>query len=203
MNRILLPISLGLLVVVVTFLISDFVQEIIIMPLLKIFRFVENLPQDLLWFFFIGIIILFAFKSLIKWDIKSSEVRYSKIRRKGQTEELMDLIRDARDKSYFKQLLAQYLYKLTLEILAYRERIKPDVVKDRLESGTEYVPSEILAYLLAGQRWDFCLYSKKGKGHFRSNAPDSPLELDPEKVVEFLEQQLGHQLEVYRGLKDR
>ena len=203
MNRKLLLIGLGFAIVFMALLLRDFVRDSLIIPLLKLIRFVDDLPQDLLWFFFLGIILFFAYKSLIKWEIPGFKVRRSKVNHRGQIEVLADLIGKADEGDYFRERLVQYLCELTLEILAYRERLTPAIIKERLRSGTLNVPPEIMAYLQAGLIWDSHHYRKMGRIRLRSNTQGSPLDLEPMRVVEFLEYQLSYQLEVPSGIKDQ
>jgi hypothetical protein len=195
MNRNLLPIGLGLTIVLLALLLKDFVRGKVIIPFLKVLRFVDDLPQDLIWFFFIGIILFFAYKTLIKWKIPWSQSRRTQVMNQGQIEVLAELIRKANQGDYFRERLEQYLCDLTLKILAHRERLTPEIMKERLKSGTLDVPPEILAYLQAGLIWD--------SPHHRKREKTPPLDLDPKRIVQFLEHQLEYELEVSRDAKDR
>jgi hypothetical protein len=195
MNRNLLPIGLGLTIVLLALLLKDFVRGKVIIPFLKVLRFVDDLPQDLIWFFFIGIILFFAYKTLIKWKIPWSKSRRTQVVNQGQIEVLAELIRKANQGDYFRERLAQYLCDLTLKIIAHRERLTPEIMKERLKSGTLDVPPEILAYLQAGLIWD--------SPHYRKREKTPLLDLDLKRIVQFLEHQLEYELEVSRDAKDR
>ena len=198
MKRNLLPIGLGLTIGLLALFLRDFVREEVVIPLLKLVRFVEDLPQNMLWFFFLGIMVFFAYKSLNKWRPPGLKVRRPKTSHRGQIELLVGLIEQARQEGYFRERLARYLGELTLETLALQERLTPEIMKEHLRSGTLDVPPEILDYLRAGLISDSPHYGKRGKMYFRSEAQSSPLELDPGLVVEFLE----HQLEGFSGIQD-
>jgi hypothetical protein len=182
MNRNLLPIGLGLTIILLALLLRDFVRGNVIIPFLKVLRFLDDLPQDLIWFFFIGIILFFAYKTLIKWKIPWSKSRRTQVKNQGQIEVLAELIRKANQGDYFRERLAQYLGDLTLNILAHRERLTPEIMKERLKSGTLDVPPEILVYLQAGLIWD--------SPHHRRREKTPQLDLDPKRIVQFLEHQL-------------
>jgi hypothetical protein len=203
MNRNLLPIGLGLTIVLLALLLRDFVREKVIIPFLKVLRFFDDLPQDLIWFFFIGVILFFAYKTLIKWKMAGFKSRRTPVVNPGQIEVLAELMRKANQGDYFRERLAQYLGDLTLKILAHRERLTPEMIKERLKSGTLDVPPEILLYLQAGLLWDSPHHRKREKMHLRSTAHDSPLDLDPKRIVQFLEHQLEYELEVSRDAKAR
>ncbi|MBL7174625.1 MAG: hypothetical protein ISS66_02250 [Desulfobacteraceae bacterium] len=195
MNRNLLPIGLGLTIVLLALLLRDFVRGKIIIPFLKVVRFVDDLPQDLIWFFFIGIIVFFAYKTLIKWKMPGFKSRRTQVINPGQIEVLAELIRKANQGYYFRERLTQYLCDLTLKILAHRERLTPEIMKERLKSGTLDVPPEIMVYLQAGLIWD--------SPHHQKSEKTPLLDLDPKLVVQFLEHQLEYELEVSRDAKDR
>jgi hypothetical protein len=171
------------------------VREKVIIPFLKVLRFFDDLPQDLIWFFFIGIILFFAYKTLIKWKVSGFKSRRTQVRNPGQIEVLAELMRKANQGDYFRERLAQYLCDLTLKILAHRERLTPEIMKERLKSGTLDVPPEILVYLQAGLIWD--------SPHHRKREKTQLLDLDPGRIVQFLEHQLDYELEVSRDAKDR
>jgi len=198
MKRNLLPIGLGLAIGLLALLLRDFVREEVLIPLLKLVRFVEDLPQNMLWFFFLGIMVFLAYKSLNKWRPPGLKARRPKTDHRGQIAVLAGLIEQARQGGYFRGRLAEYLAELTVETLAHQERLTPEITKERLRSGTLDVPPEILAYLRAGLMSDSAHYRKRGKMRFRSKAQGSPLDLDPGRVVEFLE----HRLEVFGGIQD-
>jgi hypothetical protein len=195
MNRNLLPIGLGLTIVLLALLLRDFVRGKVIIPFLKVVRFVDDLPQDLIWFFFIGIIVFFAYKTLIRWKMPGFKSRRTQVINPGQIEVLAELIRKANQGNYFRERLTQYLCDLTLKILAHRERLTPEIMKERLKSGTLDVPPEIMVYLQAGLIWD--------SPHHRKSEKIPLLDLDTKRIVQFLEHQLEYELEVSRDAKDR
>jgi hypothetical protein len=94
---------------------------------------------------------------------------------------------------YFKWRLAQHLLGLTLEALAHGERTSPNMVRERLKSGGLDAPSEIEDYLLAGMTPILSTRSNlitRLKDAIIPTHQITPLDLDPERVIQFLEDQL-------------
>ena len=179
-------ITMGLLAL----LLRDLAREGIVIPLMKAFRVFDFIPQILLWFSFILAMFLLACKSLNRWSLPVPGIPSRGKNFAGRIEVLAGLIRKSRKGIYYKRRLSQYLGKLTLETLAYRERQTREIMKERLRSGTLDIPPEILAYLQAGMQWDSASSGKRKKMGTRSVEQGSPLDLDYERVVEFLEREV-------------
>ena len=164
-------------------LFQGFLRQVIVVPLLYAYWFVrlclESLPQSLLWALFIGVAVVIAGKSLSVKKAKSRQERRGfTIEHQGKIEAWMERVRLARRGNYFKVRLARRLAEFSLETLAYRERLAPQEIQAQLESGTLEAPQEIQAYLKAG----LSMFTQ------RLRAPQaSPLQLNPERVVQFLE----------------
>ncbi|MFC1533287.1 hypothetical protein ACFLZG_03365 [Thermodesulfobacteriota bacterium] len=176
-NR-LLGIGLALAICILALLLKDFVRNGILIPLLEIFQLIKDLPQIVIWIFFIGIMLIPAFKSLDKLRPHVFERRGGKMMAHvGKIEEIARLIRNAHSsKGYFRERLARYLGEFSVDVLAYREKLSREIIMDHLESGSLDAPLEIRHYLRAGLLGDL---SQK-----------NTLDLDPIRLVEFLEQQL-------------
>ena len=195
MNRNLFIIGLGVALVLMAILLKEFVRDVIIIPLFRLIRFVDDLPQDILWFFSIGVMVFFAYKSLIHWRLPRFKDRTRKIERTGQIDAVAGLIKRSQKGGYYREHLAQYLCDLILETLAYRERVTTDIIKERLNSGTMDVPHDILSYLKAGTHEVH--FARKRKGILlQTDTYGSIPDLDPERIVTFLENHLEHRSEV-------
>ena len=190
MKKKLLAVSLVLVVVIVALSLRDLVREWILIPILKAVRMLESFPQDLAWFFFIGTVVFFAYSSLTNWKVRPGGTVYFRTRRQGRLEVLSDQFKKARRSEYYRERLAKTLTDLTLDILAHREQVPKAVVKERLRNGALEAPPDILAYLEAGMHWNTPVFPHKRNRWFRTKTQPSPLDLDPEKVVTFLERQL-------------
>ena len=111
------------------------------------------------------------------------------------------LLKRSHKGGYFKERLAEYLCDLILETLAYRERVTPEIIKERLSSGTVDVPHDILAYLKVGLKHDLHITQKRKRNFLRSDDRPFVLDLDPERIITYLENELEHRMEVTRDIK--
>lgn len=205
MKRNLTLIGSGLLIVLLTVFLKDFVKAWITIPLLRLIRMIENFPQDLLWFLFIGLIIFFAYKNLIRWRISWAENRYSRKYDHEHLDDLIDLIRNSHRSDFFRERLVRYLSELIIETLAYRQRLTPKEIKEHLYSGTLSLPQDIFDFLRAVLETKNLVLTKREKGE-KLIDHDSSLKLDPLRVVEYLENQLKPnvvELEDYHDYKDQ
>jgi hypothetical protein len=198
MRKILLMVSLVLLISIpLALILHEFTREILLSSLLRLSwlarLYLDSLPQPILWAVFIAITIVIAARSLLKRrsipEVISKAARF----RMGRVHNLMQAISRTSDGLYFKWRLAQYLLGLTLEALAHQERTSPNLVRERLKSGGLDAPSEIEAYLLAGLTPVLSPRSSLITRLRQAIMPThriSPLDLDPERVIQFLEDQL-------------
>jgi hypothetical protein len=198
MRRPLLVISLILLISIpLALVLHEFTREVFLSLLIRISWYVRQymdiLPQPILWVMFIAIAIVIAARSLLKR--KSTPVVTSEVTRlrMGRVHNLMQAINRTSEGLYFKWRLAQHLLGLTVNTLAHQERTTSNLVRERLKSGGLDAPSEIEAYLLAGLTPVLSTPANLLTRLRQAILPThriSPLDLDPEKVIQFLEDQL-------------
>ncbi|MBW2062371.1 MAG: hypothetical protein JRI95_12550 [Deltaproteobacteria bacterium] len=191
MKRLFSPVCLALIIVLLALLLKDFVRQGIIIPFLKLFWSISSLPQDVFWFFFLGMAAVITWRSLNRWRLPRLEVHGPRMSQPGPIKNLTSLVERARHGVYSKERLARYLGELAIDILASRERLGVEVMKKRLKSGALDVPPDIRAYFQAGLTWDSSYFRKGTRKMLRSQTQTTPLDLDPEIVVEFLEDLLG------------
>ncbi len=189
MKRYLFSLAIAFTIILLTLFIKDIVREKIIVPVLEFVQIFNDLPQGLLWFFFIGILMVFEWKTLAGRFIRNFGSHHQKSDQMGRIETLSGLIRQARRDIYFKQKLSRYLGELTFVTLAYTRSLSPEIIKEQLASDRLDVAPEILAYLKAGLE-DHVPHTKKRRRFIQPVMENYPIELDPTTVVEFLEQQL-------------
>ncbi len=198
MRRLLLVVGIILLISIpLTFLLRGFTREVLLAFLIHLSwmvrLYIDSLPQSNLWAVFISFVLVIAALSLIKRKSvprKTTEVEKPQW---GKVHSLIRAIHPASQGMYFKWRLAQYLLDLSIETLAHRERTTPERIKQRLMSGTLEAPSEIEAYLLAGLTPVFTTPTNlitRIKQTLGLTPRISPLNLDPERVIQFLEDQL-------------
>ena len=198
MRRRLVLIGLVLLLAIpLALVLGGFARTAVVVPILYILWLgdlvLKSIPQVLFWALLLSIALLVSMRSLVKSQSARPPVHEVALDHPGQVEVWAKRIDAMTRGGYYEQLLAQHLGGLFLAALAYRERISRREVRQRLEAGELDVPSEIQAYLQAGLGWE----SPRPLGLFarlmrrlRSDAHTSPLDLDPERVVGFLERRL-------------
>jgi hypothetical protein len=91
---------------------------------------------------------------------------------------------------YFKWQLAREISTLALVGIANRNRLTPAGVRDELTAGRLDLPARIQAYLVAGSLPNSYSQYCEMISSLRLPGADSPLDLDPEEVVSYLEHEL-------------
>ena len=198
MRRHLLVISIILLISIpLALILHEFTREVFLSLLMRISWYVrlymDSLPQPILWVMFIVIVIVIAARSLLKRRSTPEATSEATKLRMGRVHNLMQAINRTSEGLYFKWRLAQHLLGLTVNMLAHQERTSPNHMRERLKSGGLDAPSEIEAYLLAGLTPVLSTPSNLLTRLRQAIMPThriSPLDLDPEKVIQFLEDQL-------------
>lgn len=199
-ERLILGAAVAALTITLAVLLVGVAREAVAVPVWYVI-FVGNLvlgffPQSLLWSLLLAAVLLIAAKSLVRRRGQAAgggrrlDVAYP-----GRVRALLRWIQNANEGVYFKQRLAQHLGRLIVEAQAYRERLAPGSIKQRLDSLD--APPEIRAYLQAGltpfaqpSTGPLSLLRRLFKRWLRPDTPTSPLDLDPERAVQFLEHQL-------------
>lgn len=156
--------------------------------------FLRSLHQYLFWLLFVAVALLIFISALV------GEGRQRKARtppappdtQYNPVETLARQIRIVGRGDYSRWRLAQSLGELALEALACQDHLPLAQVRQRLEAGTLNIPPEIQAYLQAGRTTlhlrRVTLLSRLGLR--RKETSPSPLDLEPERVVQFLEERL-------------
>ena len=200
MRRRLLLATLALLpVIVMAILVEGFVREIIVVPLLYVFwiarLFFASVPQFVFWLLFLVIALVVAGRSLAKRQVISRR-RERESWEQGRIEGWLRMIEQRRSGGYFKWRFSHRLGILLLQALAYQERIDLRQARRRFEDRSLAIPPAVRSFLRAGMT----SYSPMGETtrFFRWQRQSSPLDLDPEEAVQFLEDvQNGRRENVY------
>lgn len=187
------PLIISLLLTgVLLFTVKDFMRYVIVEPLLYIVWFVSlvlgSLPQGIFWVIFIIIALVIASKSLTTGKSSKPKDEVVALRNQGSVTTWFRLLERANTQEYSKWDLARTLRKFTWEILSTDEQLTAHKEKDPWQEFTSSLPPEISAYFEAGlasfqptaRRWS----------RLPSNNPPRALELEPERIVEYLEKQL-------------
>jgi hypothetical protein len=202
---VLLLVLVSLLVITLMLALRGFARQVIVVPLSYIFwigdLLVQSIPQAFLWAWLFLIVLLTALKSLRSGQKPAVELREEPgyPSRERVTFWLIQLYQAQRG-NYFRTRLADFLWSLTLEVLAHQEQLMPWQVEQRLKSEELDVPPEIRAFLRAKREQNVSTLANlmtRLKGHLRDavntlrspgRATSSGREL--ESIIRFLENRL-------------
>jgi hypothetical protein len=193
-----LPLGLILVVAILLTLIShNYIREAIVTPLLYflwIGRLIfESIPQVVIWALFLFIVLLVAGRSLVKKEAQSGQSQNPETPKLERIEVWLKLLRRANQDDYYKWQLAQRIRKLALDTLAHHERLELKQVRQDLAAGELDIPSEIQVYLKAGMRSFSHFLGPKSR--FRPRKQESSLDLETERVIQFLEDKIDDHID--------
>jgi hypothetical protein len=147
--------------------------------LLQVYRAV---PQQLFWAALVVVSLILLLPALLNFSLGRMEQEKQPDRR-GQVESLAQGLEHRGRGIYFKWQLANMLGELAQRILAQQERLLPG---RKLQGRDWQPPPEVANYLDAGLNSTFADYPVPGRFGRR---PATPLDIDPESVVSYLETQ--------------
>ena len=86
------------------------------------------------------------------------------------------------------------MLELATETLAFREQCSPQEISQRLNDGSLDIPPQLRAYLHAGNApyWPKSKLRRRFGRPAQDIAPADPLDLDPQLVIEYLEETMQH-----------
>jgi hypothetical protein len=196
----ILLILLLLLAVPLALVLRNWTREAIVIPLLYLVwlgRLVlASIPQSLIWAVFLLAAAYIAVKSLSGRRNPPAQPRPESEIYMGRVALWARRIHVAAHGYYYRWNLANALGRLGLELSTYHARPNRAQRDAYHEIEKLAAPPEIQAYLQAGltspPMRSLHLFSSLGQW-LRPQVSDSPLDLDPEKVIRFLEDQMGDQ----------
>jgi len=184
--------GLLLLALVLAFSLQDVIKSTFVVPLAYLWWalgvFYSTLPQVVLW---VGLVILTLFlllKSLISPKKREAFVKRKTGAHQGNIEVLAVSLEKTRDSIYNKWKVANRLGRLARELLIQRgDRENTKVIAPLV--GRDWCPSKpVNEYLDVGLNGSFANYPKP---RWRFSRPQpTPLDIDVDEVVEFLETQI-------------
>jgi hypothetical protein len=193
MSKRLLPFGLILLLaLLLTPLFQAFIGRVILPPLLYGYwigrLLLAAVPEAIFWGLFTALAALIVIRSMVKrppplrWPRRAAPAR-----RQERIETWLKLLERTRQEPYYQWQLARSLRQLTLAIVAHQEQLTIKQTQQRLLAGQLKLPPDVAAYLLASLSSfsylaDLSPTAGPGSG-------GSPLDLEPERLVEFLEKQ--------------
>ncbi len=183
--------ALLLVVALLAFLIQDFVRELLLYPLVYLYwslRLVyEAVPGVIWWGIAIALLVLLSLKSLSRREERSQASEgfdeHSLTRPQTWTRQ----IKKTRHGDYFKWQLAREISQLALAHIANHERLTIGQAREKLALRQLGLPPPIQAYLEAGALSRSYGHYTQTESRIRLPGTLSPLEIDPEDIVSYLE----------------
>jgi energy-coupling factor transporter transmembrane protein EcfT len=183
----IIPLVLLLLLGIFLFIVvEDFVQSVIVVPLLYIIWFVtlviESLPQGSIWFGFVLVLLIFAYLSLRSKNTNERTYHPSLSYKTGPVEKWARLLENAEMDTFTKWRLANQLKRFNRRLVSVD---KPEKSNNLLDD--EKIPADILSFYEAKAPtripfWEWL--------NTNEESLDPALDLDPELVIEYLEKRL-------------
>jgi hypothetical protein len=184
-----------LLASLLTLLVRGAMRENIVAPMLYLVwigqLIFESIPQMAIWVVFLIVALVMAIRSLFVKKPSASEVDYAPKDRATRIGDWANLLQRTSKDVYYRWQLAHSLQRLTLETLAHNERTTIKEMRQRVTDGEMDIPPEIQAYLQAGMVSIGHFSEPKSRFRLRKQQP-TPLDLNPELVIQFLEDQIDH-----------
>ena len=149
----------------------------------------RSVPQMLFWILGSALVLMLFVDSLLPRLVTYSRALAARRVHRGQVEALAEWILNAPRGTYLKWLVANRLGKTAREILAQRDG-EPVAVRAGPLAGRDWAPpNDVARFLDSGVNASFADFPRR-RGPW-SPPPQSPLDLDPEVVIRYLEGQMG------------
>lgn len=196
MSRRWLVALLGfLLVLLFSRLIFEVAKETIVLPIWQSVvvarALIESWNQRTLWILMLLIAASIALGNLFRFRRFQSAPDPLEVQTYQRVETLARWIEMLPGSDYFKWRMARYLGELSVEVLAHTRTSPPGLVREWIRSGEVEAQPEIHTYLQLGLTPGSQTMSlRQGRGR-RSLGPARALDLDPRRLVAFLEGELG------------
>jgi hypothetical protein len=184
--------SVFLLILVLAYLSMDFVRLYLIEPIIYILR-IENilyeaLPQAVWWGIFLLIVGVIAFRSLVRNVLYPAKIKENlRGEHSSRARTWSRWIELSQRGNYSKWLLARHLANLAVRIIAHQDRLSPEKVRKNLVDSESNLPPQVLAYFQVGLGSPSFRHYSDLLALFNSSRTMSPLEIDPEIIVNYLE----------------
>ena len=191
-KRVLLLASVLVVALVLAFALQDLVRLALVIPLAYVWWAFELLfgaiPQVVVWSIFVFLIGLLLFTSLTTRTARRRLVQEKSKPRLGNVEMLARSIERSREGIYIKWQVANRLGRLARDFLIQRgDRIDAKIIGPL--TGRDWHPSEtVRTYLETGLNGSFADYPSARR--FFSHPQPTPLDLDVNEAVDFLEGQI-------------
>ncbi len=187
-----LPLAVVLLIAALLVLVLDnFLQEMIIQPLLYVLWFaglvLSSLHQSVFWGVLLFVALVLILRSLGGGERMPSAVPERRYPSQGQVRRWMALLERAETQRFARWNLAQSLRKLAQETLSPDERLR----QERRRVPYEHKLTPDIANYFNAKLPPAQSLSLRQRLQIKPSQPSHPLDLDPEVVVAFLERESG------------
>ena len=186
----------GILVaaLLLTFVADDFLDEAIIGPTLYFLwvgrLILASIPQSILWGAFLLMAVVVTWQTSFKKPRRPQRPSFAPAPSPGRIADWIRLVERSEQEVYYKWQLAQRLQRLTLKAIAHNERTSLRIIRRRLLAEKLGLSAEIQAYFLASIA-SFGNFTTPKFRLFRQAPPPTPLDLEPEKIAQFLEEKFN------------
>ena len=186
-----------LLVGLLALIISGTIGDLVVVPLLFLWWTVQvlysSIPQALLWGVFVVIAVLLVAKNFPSSNAMPLPIA-PQTDTPGRVTDWSRWLHNARRDAHSRWRLAQRLSQLATETLAFREQCSPQEISQRLNDGSLDIPPQLRAYLRAGSMpyWPKSKLRRRFGRPAQDIAHADPLDLDPQLVIEYLEETVQH-----------
>lgn len=193
MRQRFVPLILFLsIAIVLVLIVDDFVQRVIIAPLLGAAWFftvvLTSLPQFVFWGLFIVVALVIAGKSVGREETSRQQFERAPTSRHGPVATWSSLLERAKKQDFSRWRLAQAMRKLSWDIHYPDEPVNQHQVDSNRKGSISTLPPDIDAF------FDAPMPSYQRFSRFRhlrrAESSSAALDLDPERVVEYLEYEL-------------
>jgi hypothetical protein len=189
-RRRFVPLLLFLvLAFVLVFVVDDFVQRVIVAPVLSAAWFVTvvvtSLPQFIFWGVFVLAALVIAAKSVGREKTFKPRPERAPASQRGPVASWFSLLERAKTQEFSRWRLAQAIRKLTWDIRSPNHSINQHHIEEVGSGWT--LPPEIEAYF--GAPMPSFQRLPRFWGRLRVKGPTTALDLDPEEVIEYLEKE--------------
>jgi hypothetical protein len=177
--------------------ITDFVRSVVVMPLLYLAWLgaiiFKSLPHAFFWAVFILAAVIIAARSFSKKEDEPTFRKRMGGSYRSPIEGWARLIKNADEGEYSRWQLAQALNRLTWEMMGYKDRPSIQQMEAILKDNDSEIPEDILDYFQAGLQPYYPKSVPRFLSRYRFRRSQTPLNLEPGRVIQFLEERFDHQ----------
>jgi hypothetical protein len=189
-----------LLIGLLALVINGTIGEVVVVPLLFLSWAVQvlyqSIHQALLWGVFVLIAVLLVTRSF-PWGSAPLPPAEPQAEPQGRVADWSRWLHNSSRDDHSRWRLAQRLSQLAIETLAFREQCSTQEISRRLRDGSLDISPQLRAYLHAGSapytprpRPRLRLFTRRAQ----ATAPADPLAIDPQLVIEYLEDSVQHMI---------